>query len=123
MVFVSLLFWSLFSICPYTGFAVISITVYPFRYLVDPLPFIKFAYMRYAFSALVRNQMIGSTYTCGPGCECMFVTSLLEQCMIDGSEAAAKLGYGTENWLSYVSPLETWVFGSVTFGCVEQTDV
>jgi hypothetical protein len=71
--------------------------------------------MRYAFSALVRNQMIGSTYTCGPGCECMFVTSLLGQCMIDGSEAAAKLGYGTENWLSYVSPLETWVFGSVTF--------
>ena len=62
--------------------------------------------IRYAFSALVRNQMIGSIYTCGSSCECMFVTSLVNQCKIDGSEAAAKLGYGTENWLSYVSPLE-----------------
>ena len=67
--------------------------------------FYQFDYQRYAFSALVRNQMVGSVYTCGTGCECMFVTSLVGECLIDGEEAAAKLGYGTQNWLSYVCPL------------------
>jgi hypothetical protein len=66
--------------------------------------FYQFDYQRYAFSALVRNQMVGSVYTCGDGCECMFVTSLANQCMIEGSEAAAKLGYTTNNSLSYVCP-------------------
>ena len=66
--------------------------------------FYQFDYQRYAFSALVRNQMVGSVYTCGSGCECMFVTSLANQCMIEGGEAAAKLGYATNNSLSYVCP-------------------
>lgn len=63
--------------------------------------FYQFDYQRYAFSALVRNQMVGSTYSCGAGCECMFVTSLAPQCMINGEQAAAKLGFITSNKLSY----------------------
>jgi hypothetical protein len=64
--------------------------------------FYQFDYQRYAFSALVRNQMIGSVYTCASGCECSIVTSLAKQCLIAGDEAVEKLGYITENWLSYV---------------------
>lgn len=67
--------------------------------------FYQFDYQRYAFSALVLNQMVGSVYTCsdkGNSCQCMFATSLLDQCMIDGREAAETLGYETKNTLSYV---------------------
>ena len=32
----------------------------------------------------------------------MFVTSLAQQCLINGEEAAETLGYVTQNWLSYV---------------------
>jgi hypothetical protein len=64
--------------------------------------FYQFDYQRYVFSALVRNQMVGSVYQCGSGCHCMYITSLAQQCMIDGSEAAEALGYVTQNNLSYV---------------------
>jgi len=64
--------------------------------------FYQIDYQRYVFSALVRNQMLGSVYQCGSGCQCMYVTSLAGQCMIDGSEAAEILGYVTQNTLSYV---------------------
>lgn len=64
--------------------------------------FYQFDYQRYAFSALVRNQMVGSVYECGSECECMYVTSLAGQCMIDGAEAAETLGYITKITLSYV---------------------
>lgn len=67
--------------------------------------FYQFDYQRYAFSALFRNQMIGSVYTCGTGCECSFVTSLAKECLIQGSEACESLGYSTPNWLSYVCSL------------------
>jgi len=66
--------------------------------------FYQIDYQRYAFVALVRNQMIGSVYTCGSSCECMFPTGLVGKCLIDGNEAAQKLGYVTEIWLSYVLP-------------------
>ena len=64
--------------------------------------FYQFDYQRYAFSALVRNQMVGSVYTCDSQCQCMYVTSLADQCMIEGTEAAQQLGYVTSNALSYV---------------------
>ena len=66
--------------------------------------FYQVDYQRYAFSALVRNQMVGSVYECGANCQCMFVTSLANQCQIDGSEAAVQLGFITSNKLSYVPP-------------------
>jgi hypothetical protein len=66
--------------------------------------FYQIDYQRYTFSALVRNQMVGSVYSCGAGCECSFQTSLASQCLIDGSEAAEQLGYVTSNTLSYVLP-------------------
>jgi hypothetical protein len=69
--------------------------------------FYQFDYQRYAFSGLVRNQMVGSVYTCGNDCECMFVTSLADKCLIEGSEAAEQMGYLTSNNLSYVSPLSS----------------
>ena len=64
--------------------------------------FYQIDYQRYAFSALIRNQMIGSAYTCGDACQCMFITSLADQCMIEGGEAVEALGYVTKNTLSYV---------------------
>jgi hypothetical protein len=64
--------------------------------------FYQIDYQRYAFSALIRNQMVGSVYECGAGCQCMFTTSLAQQCQIDGAEAVAQLGYTTSNALSYV---------------------
>lgn len=66
--------------------------------------FYQIDYQRYTFSALVRNQMVGSVYECGASCQCMFVTSLANQCQIDGSEAAVQLGFITSNKLSYVPP-------------------
>ena len=47
--------------------------------------------------------MVGSVYSCGDSCQCMFVTSLADQCLINGAEAAEVLGYVTPNALSYVS--------------------
>ena len=64
--------------------------------------FYQIDYQRYTYSALVRNQMVGSVYTCGEACECTFITSLADKCMIDGGEAAQTLGYVTKNTLSYV---------------------
>ena len=64
--------------------------------------FYQIDYQRYAFSALVRNQMIGSIFQCGLGCHCMYVTSLANQCLISGAEAVEILGFVTENNLSYV---------------------
>ena len=64
--------------------------------------FYQFDYQRYAFSALVRNQLVGSIYKCGDACECMYVTSLANSCLIEGSEAAAMLGYTTKDIMSYV---------------------
>ena len=46
--------------------------------------------------------MIRNVYDCGSGCECMYVTSLAGQCMIDGAEAAEILGYVTKNTQIYV---------------------
>src|SRR5271163_4560716 len=53
-------------------------------FLVDPTAlnvfwkytFHQIDYQRFTFEALVRNQMIGSNYTCGTDCHCEFVTSL-----------------------------------------------
>jgi len=59
-------------------------------------------YQRFTFEALVRNQMIGSNYTCGTDCHCEFVTSLAGNCLIDGSEAVEQLGYTTSTAVSYV---------------------
>jgi len=64
--------------------------------------FYQIDYQRYAFSALVINQMSGSIYTCGTSCECQFVTSLAPVCLIDGSEAAQIFGYDTSQVVSYV---------------------
>jgi len=64
--------------------------------------FYQIDYQRYAFSALIRNQMVASVYTCGAGCQCMYDTSLAASCEIDGAEAVAQLGYTTSNALSYV---------------------
>jgi hypothetical protein len=83
-------------------------------FLVDPnvlnvfwkYSFYQIDYQRYTYVSLVRNQMIGSVYTCGNSCECMFVTSLVNQCMIDGSEVVEALGYLTSIKLSLVFTLK-----------------
>lgn len=57
--------------------------------------FYQIDYQRFTFMALVRNQMIGTVYTCEADCHCEFVTSLAEECLIDGSEVVDQLGYTT----------------------------
>lgn len=69
--------------------------------------FYQIDYQRYVFSALVRNQMVGSIYSCGKSCECMFVTSLANNCKISGTEAAQTLGYTTDNLKAYVCQFTT----------------
>lgn len=64
--------------------------------------FYQIDYQRYTFSALVRNQMIGSFYTCGEFCQCQYVTSLAPICGIDGTEALQVFGYDTSIAVSYV---------------------
>ena len=64
--------------------------------------FYQIGYQRYALSVLFRNQMIGSVYQCGENCQCIYVTSLASQCMINGKEAIELLGFDTSNALSYV---------------------
>ena len=77
--------------------------------------FYQFDYQRYAFSALVRNQMFGNVYDCGQSCQCILITSLAGKCLIDGVEPAERLGHNTNNNLSYVCPclmkLTTGVIG------------
>ena len=46
--------------------------------------------------------MIGSVYTYGDACQCMFITSLKDQCMIEEREVVEALSYVTKNMLSYV---------------------
>ena len=64
--------------------------------------FYQIDYQRYAFSGLVRNQMVGTVYQCGQGCACQYVTNLAGVCQIDGAEVADQLGFLTSKALSYV---------------------
>ena len=64
--------------------------------------FYQIDYQRFTFMALVRNQMIGSIYSCGEDCHCEFVTSLADQCLIDGGEVVEQLGYTTSRKFCYV---------------------
>ena len=64
--------------------------------------FYRIDYQRYTFTALVRNQMIGSIYKCGEDCQCMFNTSLAGSCLIDGDEVVEILGYVTDRVKSFV---------------------
>ena len=64
--------------------------------------FYQIDYQRFTFMALVRNQMIGTVYTCGPDCHCEFVTSLANDCLIEGSELVDQLGYTTSKKMCYV---------------------
>jgi ABC-2 type transporter len=64
--------------------------------------FYQIDYQRYAFSLLVRNQFIGSVFECDAGCQCQYVTSLVDQCKINGGEVVEQLGFLTPNGLSYV---------------------
>jgi hypothetical protein len=63
--------------------------------------FYQLDYSRYVLTALVRNQLVGSTFACGQGCQCMFITSQAQQCMINGAEVADQLGYSTKSSLCY----------------------
>lgn len=64
--------------------------------------FYQIDYQRFTFTALVRNQMIGTVYTCDPDCHCEFVTSLANDCLIEGSEVVDQLGYTTSKKMCYV---------------------
>ena len=47
----------------------------------------------YVFRGMMVNEFGSRIYACGPGCQCMYQTSLADQCMIDGKGVLALYGY------------------------------
>jgi ABC-2 type transporter len=64
--------------------------------------FYQIDYQRFTFVALVRNQMMGNIYSCAEDCHCEYVTSLQEECLIDGTEVVEQLGYTMSNGMCFV---------------------
>ncbi|KAH8427299.1 putative ABC transporter [Aspergillus melleus] len=72
-------------------------------FLVSPTilnPFWKYVfhyidYQAYVFQGMMVNEFSDRTYTCGPGCNCMYQTELAGQCLIQGKGVLSQYGYAT----------------------------
>ncbi|KAI9043872.1 putative ABC transporter [Aspergillus affinis] len=72
-------------------------------FLVSPTilnPFWKYVfhyidYQAYVFQGMMVNEFSDRTYTCGPGCNCMYQTELADQCLIQGKGVLSQYGYAT----------------------------
>jgi hypothetical protein len=73
------------------GFMVTQPLLNPFyRYV-----FYYIDYQAYVFRGLVVNEFGYRTYGCGDGCQCMYITALKDQCMIDGAGVLGMYGFDT----------------------------
>lgn len=52
-------------------------------------------YQKYVFEGMMVNEFSGRTYSCGSECQCMYQTSLADQCEIAGEGVLAQYGYRT----------------------------
>ncbi|KAJ5172400.1 hypothetical protein N7492_004993 [Penicillium capsulatum] len=52
-------------------------------------------YQAYVFQGMMVNEFSQRTYSCGPGCQCMYQTDLAAQCQIRGTGVLETYGYST----------------------------
>jgi len=50
-------------------------------------------YQKYVFEGMLVNEFADRNYSCGDSCQCMFVTPLVDQCMIAGQGVLDQYGY------------------------------
>ncbi|OBA22637.1 P-loop containing nucleoside triphosphate hydrolase protein [Metschnikowia bicuspidata var. bicuspidata NRRL YB-4993] len=75
-------------------------------------------YQRYAFQGMMFNQFKDTIFRCASGCQCMYSSSLEDQCLIKGAAVLEALGYGSADhglWvglmlvLTFVLRLATYI--------------
>ncbi|KAG5665211.1 hypothetical protein KAF25_009336 [Fusarium avenaceum] len=52
-------------------------------------------YQKYVFEGMMVNEFSDRVYSCGEGCNCMYKSSLADQCKIDGHAVLEQYGYST----------------------------
>lgn len=52
-------------------------------------------YQKYVFEGMMVNEFSDRVYSCGEGCNCMYNSSLADQCKIDGHAVLEQYGYST----------------------------
>ncbi|KAM0346578.1 hypothetical protein ACHAPU_005290 [Fusarium lateritium] len=52
-------------------------------------------YQKYVFEGMMVNEFSNRVYRCGDGCNCMYESSLEDQCKIDGKAVLDQYGYST----------------------------
>ncbi|WZH42773.1 P-loop containing nucleoside triphosphate hydrolase protein [Fusarium acuminatum] len=52
-------------------------------------------YQKYVFEGMMVNEFSDRVYSCGEGCNCMYQSSLADQCKIDGHAVLEQYGYST----------------------------
>ncbi|KAF2870169.1 ATP-binding cassette transporter-like protein [Massariosphaeria phaeospora] len=68
-------------------------------------------YQGYVFRGMMVNEFGKRTYSCGDGCNCMYVSELQDQCRIDGKAVLASYGYDTQNVGKYVGYMLVIILG------------
>ncbi|RDA91930.1 hypothetical protein CP533_1297 [Ophiocordyceps camponoti-saundersi (nom. inval.)] len=54
-------------------------------------------YQKYVFEGMMRNEFADRIYSCGPGCHCMYNTSLASRCQIEGKAILDQYGFTQDN--------------------------
>lgn len=65
---------------------------------------------------LVNEFGYERSYTCGPGCQCMYETALSPHCMIDGKGVLALYGYKPGNEGKWIGIMLAIVLGYRVLG-------
>lgn len=68
-------------------------------------------YQAYVFQGMMVNEFSERQYSCGTGCQCMYVTRLADQCLIDGKGVLDSYGYGTESTGKWIGILVGIILG------------
>ncbi|KAL4920083.1 P-loop containing nucleoside triphosphate hydrolase protein [Aspergillus aurantiobrunneus] len=98
-------------------------------FLVSPTilnPFWKYVfhyidYQAYVFQGMMVNEFASRTYNCGPGCNCMYVTDLADQCEIRGTGVLKEYGYATGRTGKWVGILVGIIAGYRVLGFIVLT--
>lgn len=62
-------------------------------------------YQRYVFQGMMFNQFENTVYSCGEGCNCMYVSELQDQCQIAGKAVLESVGYSDSDiglWIGII---------------------
>lgn len=55
-------------------------------------------YQKYVFEGMMVNEFNDRVYDCAEGCRCMYESSLMDQCKIDGRAILGEYGYSKDNF-------------------------